>query len=189
MVITDLIEQRNMTKYSLSKISGVPYATLNDICSGKTNLQKCSAETVYRLAKALQIPMETLLDYFLEKRCSFELFKSNVCHRLKRLGDIDFLTETLEQNEIQVYYQKKWFPECFYLLAMVDYISRINHIDLCSDYNDLRKQKLAHVIYPAGVLALCAASKSEEPKEQAQRNAIPEFIRFNIVESEVRNVI
>ena len=51
------------------------------------------------------------------------------------------------------------------------------------------KQKLSETIYPASILALCAAGKSNEPKEQARRNAIPEFMRFNIVESEVRNVI
>ena len=27
----------------------------------------------------------------MEKRCSFELFKSNVCHWLKEEGDIDFI--------------------------------------------------------------------------------------------------
>ena len=57
----------------------------------------------------------------MEKRCSFELFKSNVCHRLKEQGDIDFLIETL--------------------------------------------------------------------KEEAVKHAIPEFLKYNIVESEVRNVI
>lgn len=34
----------------------------------------------------------------MEKRCSFELFKSNVCHRLKEQGDIDFLIETLKED-------------------------------------------------------------------------------------------
>ena len=34
----------------------------------------------------------------MEKRCNFELFKSNVCHRLKESGDIDFLIETLESG-------------------------------------------------------------------------------------------
>lgn len=37
----------------------------------------------------------------MEKRCSFELFKSNVCHRLKEQGDIDFLIETLKEDMIQ----------------------------------------------------------------------------------------
>lgn len=189
MLLTDLLKQNGITKYSLSKNSGVPYTTLNDICRGKTSLEKCSAETVYRLARELHVSMEELLESCMEPRCSFELFKSNVCHKLKRLGDIDFLAETLERNEIQMYYRKKWYPESFYLLAMVDYISRENHVELCSDYDALRKQKLSETIYPASILALCAAGKSNEPKEQARRNAIPEFMRFNIVESEVRNVI
>ena len=189
MIVTELLAQQNKSKYSLSKSSGIPYTTLNDICNGKTSLGKCSAETVYRLAKELHVPMEKLLESSMEKRCSFELFKSNVCHRLKRLGDIGFLAETLESDEIQAYYRKKWYPESFYLLAMVDYISRENHVDLCREYDGLRRQKLSEVIYPAGVVALCAAGRSNAPKEQALKNAIPEFMRFNIVESEVRNVI
>ena len=40
----------------------------------------------------------------MEKRCSFELFKSNVCHRLKEQGDIDFLIETLKEDMIRQYY-------------------------------------------------------------------------------------
>lgn len=189
MIVTDLLRQQGMTKYSLSKASGVPYTTLSDICSGKTKLEKCSAETVYRLARELHVSMEDLMLSRMETRCSFELFKSNVCHRLKRLGDISFLLETLENNEIQKYYSKKWYPECFYLLAMVDYLSRENHVDICNDYDTLRNQKLSEVLYPSSILALCSAEKSNEPKEQAYRDAIPEFLRFNIVECEVRNVI
>lgn len=34
----------------------------------------------------------------MEKRCSFELFKSNVCHWLKEEGDIDFLIQVLESD-------------------------------------------------------------------------------------------
>lgn len=62
MVIESLLQKRKMTKYRLSVLSGVPYATLNDICSGKTKLEKCSAETVYKLAKALDVPMELLTE-------------------------------------------------------------------------------------------------------------------------------
>lgn len=188
MIITELLEQKNITKYRLSRNSKVPYATLNDICSGKTNIAKCSAETVYRLAKELNVPMEDLLKDYLENRCSFELYKSNVCHKLKNLGDIDFLIETLTNDDIRIYYEKKWYPECLYLLAMVDYISRENGIALCEEYNDLRNRRLSETVYPASVLALCSAINSDEPKRQAYRESIPEFIRFNIVESEVRNV-
>lgn len=188
MTISELLAKQNMTKYRLSKLSDVPYSTLNDLCNGKTSLEKCSAETVYRLAKELHVSMEELLAPCFEKRCSFELFKSNVCHKLKNLGDIDFLIDVLESNEIRGYYNKKWYPECFYLLAMVDYLSRINGIALCTDFDDIRKRKLSDVLFPSGILALVASSNSDAPKQQAIRDAIPEFLRFNIVESEVRNV-
>ena len=62
MMIEDLLVKRQMTKYRLAVLSGVPHATLNDICSGKTKLEKCSAETVYKLAKTLSVPMELLTE-------------------------------------------------------------------------------------------------------------------------------
>lgn len=62
MIIDDLLEKRDMTKYRLAIQSGVPHATLNDICSGKTKLEKCSAETIYKLAKALNVSMELLTE-------------------------------------------------------------------------------------------------------------------------------
>lgn len=62
MIIDDLIGERNMTKYRLAVDAGIPHATLNDICSGKTKLEKCSAETVYKLAKALGVSMEALTE-------------------------------------------------------------------------------------------------------------------------------
>lgn len=49
----------------------------------------------------------------MEKRCSFELFKSNVCHRLKEQGDIDFLIETLKEDMIRQYYDKNGIQRAF----------------------------------------------------------------------------
>ena len=62
MIIENLLNKNNMTKYRLSVQSGVPHATLNDIFSGKTKLEKCSAETVYKLSKALGVSMELLTE-------------------------------------------------------------------------------------------------------------------------------
>ena len=62
MIIENLLKKRGMTKYRLAVEAGIPHATLNDICSGKTNLSKCTSETVYRLSKALDVPMEVLTE-------------------------------------------------------------------------------------------------------------------------------
>ena len=46
MTIQEAMRQRNMSIYRLAKTSEVPYATLNDICNGKAQLEKCSAGRV-----------------------------------------------------------------------------------------------------------------------------------------------
>ena len=62
MIIDDLLAERNLTRYRLAALAGVPHITLNDICTGKTRIEKCSAETVYKIAKALNTSMEMLVE-------------------------------------------------------------------------------------------------------------------------------
>jgi len=189
MNINELLKQKNITKYKLSKMSGIPQTTVIDICSGKAKIEKCSADTLYKIAKALDVSMETLVEDAMEYRAAFDVYKSNICHLVKDMGDMDFIIETLETDKIRKLYQKRWYPESLYMLAMVDYLSRENDLPVCSDYDDIRSSRLKEPIYPAGVLTICAALKSDEPKTESINEAIPEFMRFNIVESEVRNVV
>jgi len=119
-------------------------------------------------------------------RIDFELFKSNVCHRLKEKGDIDFIIDLLEKDEITEHY--KWYPECLYLLAMLDYISRVNNVPICSRYEELRHLKLKKPLFPAGILILAKVNNDNTIKEEALSHSIPEFMRFNIVENEIRNI-
>ena len=189
MTIREKLNEKNMSVYRLAKVSELPYATVNDICSGKAQLEKCSAETIYKIARALDVSMEELLAPCFIKRSSFENFKSTVCHRVKELGDIDFIIDTLERRDIRKYYDRKWYPESLYLLAMLDYISRENDVPLDIEYDDLRRCKLEKPVYPAGLRAVSAADKNDIALKEAVKTAIPEFMRFNIVESDVRNVI
>ena len=82
----------------------------------------------------------------MEKRCSFELFKSNVCHWLKEEGDIDFLIQVLESDLIRKY------------------------------YDDLRQQKMQKMIYPVGILITASVLSDDSVKEDAVKHAIPEFL-------------
>lgn len=194
MVIDDILRKENMSRYKLSKLSGVPQTTISDICSGKTSLEKCTAGTLYRIAKTLHVTVDSLLEASETKknkdyRSSFETFKSNICHHVKDMGDIDFIIDTLENNTIRLLYEKKWYPESFYLLGMVDYLSKINCLPRCTNYNDIRQQKLAEIVYPSSVLIQAAVMNNDTVKIKAQQNAIPEFMRFNIVESEVRSLV
>jgi transcriptional regulator with XRE-family HTH domain len=177
-----------MTKYRLAKNSGVSQTTINDICNGKVNIKNCTGETLYRLSKAFGVSVEALLSEAMERRPSFEIFKSNVCHCVKDMGDIDFLIDVIKSDRIIGYLDKRWHREALYLLAMADYLCRENALPLHGDYEELRRLKLSERLYPTDILVLCAALNSDEPKEKSLRESIPEFLRHNIVESEVRNV-
>ena len=194
MYLNDLLEERGMTKYRLAKESGVPQTTIVDICSRKARIEKCSADTIYKIAKVLNVSMESLIEQEIEggslkpQRSSFEVFKSNVCHLVKDKGDINFIIDVLSSDEIRALYERQWYPESFYLLAMVDYLSRENKVPLCTNYNDIRSERLQEVIYPAGAILSDVAMKTDKHCKECMENAIPEFLNFNIVESEVRNV-
>ncbi len=194
MYLNDLMIEQNISKYRLAKKSGVPQSTINDICSRKAKIEKCSADTIYKIAKALNVTMESLIEQELSqnnaetKRTSFEVFKSNVCHLVKDKGDIQFIIDTLSTDEIRTLYNKKWYAESFYLLAMVDYLSKLNDVELCTSYNDIRSQKLKHTIFPAGVIISDLAFDTDTYRNDSLKNAIPEFLHYNIVESEIRNV-
>lgn len=123
-----------------------------------------------------------------QQRLAFEQFKSNTCHRVKDMGDILFIIRLLESNQIRKFYEKKWYPEALYLLAMLDYLSRENDVPLCKNYNDIRTAKLQQPVYPSSIVVMCEAMNSDAPKEKCLQEAIPEFLRFNIMECDVRNV-
>lgn len=191
MIVNELLKNANMSKYSLSKESGVAMTTITDICNGKAMLEKCAAGTLYKIAKVLGVTVDYLIENNEKPQVlqgSFEIFKSNTCHHVKNMGDIDFIIETLETDEIRKLYDRQLYRESLYLLAMVDYLSRLNNLPICIDYDDIRKCKLEKTYYPVGVMIAYKATGDESIKTEAAANAIPEFMRFNIVESEVRDV-
>jgi hypothetical protein len=121
-------------------------------------------------------------------RQNFETFKSNVCHLVKDLGDAEFVIEILESDIIREMYNRAWYPESFYLLAMTDYLCEEHNYGIAEEYSDIRKQKLTKPIYPIGIRLMSKLEQSDEPLKKAQNECIPEFKHFNIIESDIRNV-
>lgn len=61
MNMQSMLQARNMSMYRLSQISGVPKTTVIDICSGKSDIEGCTARTVMQLSRALGCSMEELM--------------------------------------------------------------------------------------------------------------------------------
>ncbi|OPZ32727.1 MAG: hypothetical protein BWY98_01304 [Tenericutes bacterium ADurb.BinA155] len=184
------IEQGRWTAYRLSKESGIPLTTVNDLLTRKTDPFKMSLETAHRLADALKISLDELFHEIDEAdlNSSYDLLRSDICHELKAKGDLDFLQEILSSNEIRKLYQRRLYYHCYYLLGMVDYLCRINALPQSADYNDIRSKKLRNPVYPSSVLLLKKLD-DQTLLQKAEAEAIPEFARFNIYEGDVHNVV
>lgn len=182
------IEHKDISPYKLSKKSGVPYSTLNDILNQRTKFEQCSAETVFRLARALNMPMDDLYYYCTCWHVRFDNFKSAACHELKRKGDYNFIIDLLQNEKIRKYFDFGLYLEAYYLLGMLDYLCRIHDMPKCSDYDDIRRGKLSGIVYPMSIEV--QAKSSDDPiYKRAVKESIPEFIRFNIVEASIRDVV
>ena len=61
MTMQSMLREKNMSMYRLSQISGVPKTTVIDICSGKSDIEGCTAKTVLLRSRALGCTMEELM--------------------------------------------------------------------------------------------------------------------------------
>lgn len=88
-IVSELLEKNKMSKYKLSKLSGVPYSTISDICSGKTDIKKSSAETLVRIAHVFKVKPEDMLGKLqypsasVKKENGKKAKKANVTHEIE----------------------------------------------------------------------------------------------------------
>lgn len=120
-------------------------------------------------------------NYIMEK--DITVFKSQVCHTLKEMGDVEFMLDVIKIDRIRIAWDNESYFEAFYYLGMLDYLSRLHSIPLCSRYDDIRSRKLSKPIYPTGILLM-----EKTTKEQMRPAPIAEFQNYNIYEYDVRDV-
>ena len=70
------------------------------------------------MPKVLNVTVDAILENNsadnVDYRYSFETFKSNTCHHVKDMGDIDFIIETLETDESkEKLYERRWCRESY----------------------------------------------------------------------------
>lgn len=92
MSINEILKNTGMTKYRLAKLSGISNATLSELCSGKTSIEKCTSETLYKIAKTLNVSMESLLLDTMQKKEEIEKMERIYEHALPQ-----YLQNDLEQ--------------------------------------------------------------------------------------------
>lgn len=180
--IDEILYDRKMTRKEFSQKSNIPYSCIEDICNLKSNINNISFGNALKIAKTLDIKVEDVS--LLQDQCDFNIFKSNIQHEIKEKTYLKFIVETLQADRIQNMFKYNNKQEALYLLACIDYLSRINEIPLYEKLNKYRSYKSSKVIYPRDLLM-----EDEKTKKEALKKSIPEFKNFNIVEVDFLNVI
>ncbi len=115
----------------------------------------------------------------------FEVFKSNVCQHIKKEKPNFIIDKILEYKLIDKAFEVKEYANGLYLVAIINYLSNKYHLN--KNITKYDKYKLKEPIYPSKAI-LMSLLGDESYKEEAYRNAEPEFLKYNIVEGEIENV-
>ena len=183
MYIKQYLEDNKISIYKVANNAVVAYPTVFNIVNGKVDILNCALGVVKKIADALGLTIDELLT-LCDKNRTFELFRGEQRHLVKRMGEIAYVIDLLENKRIDYYWKLDMKTEAFYLLAMLDYLSRRNALPICEEYNEIRKYKLERPVYPADT-ELSEKLVGKNIHKKALKNAIPEFMEFNIVECEV----
>lgn len=62
MNIKEYLKKNRITVKQISRDTGIPYATLNDIFNGRTNIDRASVMVLKRIADELRLSMESVYD-------------------------------------------------------------------------------------------------------------------------------
>ena len=96
MLISTILKEKHMTQYKLAVQSGVPQSTLSDIMNGKTRIEKCSGETLYKLSLVLGVTIEELIQDSIERAAIERSWEHGLPEYLQ--NDLDAYKKGLEEK-------------------------------------------------------------------------------------------
>ena len=181
MLLENYLKEKKISLYKLADLSGVSYTTIFNIVHDKADIKKCAVGNVLRIANTLKLSVEDLV-FLCDSKYNYTVFKSEQCHLVHRLGEVEYIIDVLQERKIDYYWNLCCYAEAMYLVAMIDYLSRLNNIPICADYNYIRGCKLKEKRYPIDTRIERNLTNNDAVLEDAEKKGIPEFLRFNIVE-------
>lgn len=179
----ELLKKKNISVYELSKKTKIPYTTLNELVRGNKTLENCSVKILKALSEVFHMTMDEIYNECARTSyMDFEIFKSNEQHRLKEMGNIDYLIYVLETDVIREKWNKGHRVEALYMTCLYDYISEKCQMEKYNGYDEIRQYKLEEPLYPISV------QQGLESRSECERLAIPIFKQHGIMEVDIFNV-
>lgn len=188
MKFIDLVKERDLSIYELSKITGVPYSTLSDIAHHKTKINNVTLSNALKISNALEMKVEELLSLEEATVTNFYNFRERIINTIKTIGIQRFTIRVIKNKEIDFYYKNGALEHALYLLATIDYLSRKVHLTRYTKrYNAFRKLKLDYILFSSS--ELISFSSIQEAEQSLAIKIEEEFKRHNIVEIELPTII
>ena len=145
MYLIELMNARHMSRTDLSDLSGVPESTLRDILTGKAQLDRCEAATLYSIAEALDVSIEDiLLSYWDELEeanapdtfavheegtlMPFYLLVDATLSKLHKEGDLAVIRHIRANEWIEQFWDGGLYRAALFLLGLTDYLCRRNGV-------------------------------------------------------------
>ena len=188
-----LLQQKNISLYKLEKMTGLPHSTLLDIYHERVNIMRCSSFVLKKISEALEMSMDDLYKFLTYEDLSlvtcdlqFELFKSNMCHEVKRLTYEKFIERYSNDETIMKLYREQKYYESVYLLSLLDDLCNKTKRPIDTKFDSVREAKFDKLVVPESIYYLLL--NKQITMEEIYNESLPTFLSHNIIESEIDNV-
>ena len=194
MTIKDYIDNIKITIPQLAEMSDIPDSTLRDIMDGTSDLRRCTADTVCKLATALEIPVGGMMhlepivrDMPLPSLVRlheykdpelFRAYRQDAIEHLDRLGRLRFIEMVLDDRVIEEEYADGDYASALFLIGFTDYLADKDPIlPRITRYDRYRGDMMAKPVFPFG------RSGSSIDGKTILNNAVPQLLKFNFIET------
>lgn len=188
-----LLQQKNISLYKLEKMTGLPHSTLLDIYHERVNIMRCSSFVLKKISEALEMSMDDLYKFLTYEDLSlvtcdlqFDLFKSNMCHEVKRLTYEKFIERYSNDETIMKLYREQKYYESVYLLSLLDDLCNKTKRPIDTKFDSVREAKFDKLVVPESIYYLLL--NKQITMEEIYNESLPTFLSHNIIESEIDNV-
>lgn len=149
-------------------------------------------DELFDISKTLHLNVDEIKFLIqIPKRMEFDIFKSETCHRLKTYGDIKFINIIENKKIIEKYWKFKWYAESLYVLAMIEELYCENNLEISNKYEFYQNQKLKTILFPkSAYMEMCLFNNEKDKIEKIYlKNANKYFLKYNIVEGNIRDIV
>lgn len=197
MTIHDKMASLELSRAELARLSQTPDSTLRDILNGEAVLEHCQAATVCRLASALEMSVEELLRLeplardmpmpskeALHEAMHLDRYlyiRDAILQLLNGIGAEDFIQAILREHFFEDFYAHREYAEALFLLGLMDYLCDCTGTERITRYAPYRGDMMETPVFPRRT---SGHLYSMDEKLVLLHHAIPQLIKYNIVEAE-----